>query len=514
MARTGIALAVLFSMLTCGGHAATGLDSLGNAGFQNSCQPSVQSDFARAVALLHSFEFGEAEQEFRKVEHGDSNCVIAAWGMALAHTQRSGPEIASAQLLSGWNELEPWLSRHAGTDREQMYLAAVSTMYANFGQISGQDRWRKYIAAMQAIRAKYPDDINASLFYALALVWTAGSGPEGLEHRRAALNILLPIFASHPDNPGAAHYIIHAADTPELAEIALPAARQYAAIAPDSPHALHMPSHIFNRLGYWRESICSNSTSAQVAEDWVKHGRDGLGDEFHALNNLEYGYLQLGEDFKARAVMEQISAKATAPGGDAWLPVDARIYYDLETHDWQDALGIQPPPTAPFMENFDTYWIHSVAAARLNNSQKAATELEEFRKSSAEWSRTHGWGDVLHIALLQAQAWALFAQRKQVKGVGTLEEALQYERDHPIYYADVLPRPSATMLGEMLLIMGRPARALVAFRTGLEMAPNTLAALRGAKTAAEKSGQRKLAQRYAAKIASLRGNASLCSRAD
>jgi len=506
MPRTGTILVALISIFAARSVYAAALDSLGNAGFQNSCQPAIQSDLERAVALLHSFEFGEAEQEFRIVERADSTCAIAAWGVALVNTQRSGPKIAAAQLISGWKELEPWLSRRARTDREQMYVTAVCKMYENPERTTGDERWQQYIAAMQAIRLRYPDDINASLFYTLALVWTAGSGPTGLERRRAALEILLPIFASHPDSPGAAHYIIHAADTPELAAIALPAARKYAGIAPDSPHALHMPSHIFNRLGYWRESISSNIASARVAANWVKEGRDGLGDEFHALNNLDYGYLQLGEDTKARAVIDQIAHTATAPGGDSWLPIDARIYYDLETHDWRDAMQTQPPPAPPFAENFDTYWIHCIAAARLNNPQEAATELEEFRKSSDEWSKSRGWGDILHIALMQAYAWTLFARGKQREAVKTLNGTVQYERDHPVYYADVLPRPSAQMLGDILSEMRQPRRALDAYKVALEMAPNTLDPLKGARNAAAKSGQAKLAQEYREKIASLGGS--------
>jgi tetratricopeptide (TPR) repeat protein len=503
------AILIVTSVWMLSGHVAQAAEShrFGEVRFENSCKSSAQAGLQLAVALLHSFEFGEAEQEFREVERVDPTCVIAAWGVALANTQRSGPGIPAAQLASGWKELEPWLSKSAGTEREQMYMIAVSKMYVDYEHSSRDARWQRYISAMQEIRERYPDDANASLFYALALVWTAGAGPTGLERRRAALKILLPIFASHPDNPGAAHYIIHAADTPELAAIALQAAREYASIAPDSPHALHMPSHIFNRLGYWQESISSNAASARAAADWVKEGRDGMGDELHALNNLEYGYLQLGQDAKARAAIEQIAKIATAPGGDLWLPIDARIYYDLETHDWRDALNTQPPPSSPFIENFDTYWVHSIAEALLDNPQEAATDLEAFRRSSTEWSKSHGWRDLLHIALMQAEAWTLFAQGKQRAAVKTLQEAVQYERDHPIYYADVLPRPSAEMLGDMLSKMGRPVQALDAYKVALEMAPNTLDSLRGAEASASKSGQAALAREYGEKIARLGGSA-------
>lgn len=471
--------------------------SLGEVQFQNSCLPSVQEDFETGVALLHSFEFGEAENAFRKAEGADPECVIAAWGVALANTQRSGADLPAAELGVGLKELEPWLKKPPKTEREQMYLAAVSQMYVDYEHTSSDVRWQRYIAAMREVRQKYPDDINASLFYALGLVWTAGPGARGLEQRRTALHILLPIFAAHPDNPGAAHYIIHAADTPELATIALPAARKYAEIAPDSPHALHMPSHIFNRLGYWQESIASNIASARVADDWVKSGRDGLGDEFHALNNLEYGYLQKGEDEKARDVLARIGKLATSPGGDAWLPIDGRIYFDVETHNWQDALGIEPPAASPFEANFDVYWIHAIAAARLSDGAQAATELDKFHRSSDEWIKGHGWGDILHIALLQAQGWTLYAQGKRELGIETMRGAVQFERDHPIYYADVLPRPSAEMLGDMLADAGRTAEALAAYQEALAMAPNRLDSLRGAREAAARSGKQTLAKHYA-----------------
>lgn len=180
-------------------------------------------------------------------------------------TQRSGAHAPQKDLTAGWTQLQPWLAIKAGTDREQSYLNAIRAMYEGYDQISADERDRKYLARMQDLRRQYPEDVNASLFYAIRLVFTAGSGKEGLEKRKEALAILLPIFKQYPNNPGAAHYIIHAADTADLAPVALSAARKYATIAPDAPHALHMPSHIFNRLGYWKESISANQASARVA---------------------------------------------------------------------------------------------------------------------------------------------------------------------------------------------------------------------------------------------------------
>jgi tetratricopeptide (TPR) repeat protein len=449
-----------------------GTGGLGESHFANSCKPAVQADFEEGVLLLHSFEFKEAERSFRAVEVNDPTCSIAAWGVALAETERSGANAPPQVLVDGWKELQPWLMKPAGSAREQMYLQAVRAMYQDYEHTSPDVRWAGYLSKMEILRRAYPHDLNAGLLYALGLVWTAGTGEKGLAQRREALDVLLPIFQEHPNNPGAAHYIIHAADTPELATIALPAARKYAAIAPDSPHALHMPSHIFNRVGDWQDSIGTNIASARVAEQWTNEGRDARFDELHALNNLEYAYLQLGEQGNAREVIEKIGKLAAEPGGDPWSAVDARIYFDVDTHDWNDAIDIQPPQKSPFVENFDLYWIHSIAAAHLSEPQHASSSLEDFRKSSSEWEPAHGWGDVFHLALLEAQAWTLFSQGKREDAVKQLSEAMLFEKSHPMYYADILPRPAAEMKGDMLFQMGQRAGARRAYEAALEVAPN------------------------------------------
>ncbi len=483
-----------------------GEDRLGQVHFSNSCKPEVQGHFLEGVALLHSFEFTEAEQAFSQVEKGDPQCVIAAWGMALSKTQRNGANAPQKDLAAGWIQLQPWLAMKAGTDREQMYVDAVRAMYEGYDKTSAGERGQKYRARMEEIRRKYPDDINASLFYAISVAFSAGSGKEGLEHRREALAILLPIFKQHPNNPGAAHYIIHAADTPELAPEALPAAREYAKIAPDSPHALHMPSHIFNRLGYWKESISANQASARVAAEWIKTGRDGTFDELHALNNLEYAYLQLGQKEQARETMKRIAETAARPGGDPWDVIEAELYYDVDTHNWNDALLIQPPSNAKFSDNFEVYWIHAIAAARLGHPVEARASLEKFRQSLSEWKKLKGpswgavWGSVFDIALTEAESWTIFSEGKQDEAVAQLKNAAQFERDHPLYYADVLPRPVDEMLGDMLLQMGRTTEALAAYKAALDVAPNRLDSLVGAKIAAAKSGNTQLSDEYAAKI--------------
>lgn len=499
---------ILAGFLFAGGRPQTPLQAAnyGQVHFENSCTQSVQQRLQQAIALLHSFEFGEATVAFRAVESGDPSCTIAAWGIALPNTERQGPNRPAAFLAAGWKELEPWLSRPAKTERERMYLDAVSKLYAGYEDTSGDERWHRYIAAMQQIRSKYPKDQEASIFYALALTSTVGSGKTGIEQRRQALNILLPLFEQNPKHPGVAHYILHAADTPELAMIALPAARQYAAIAPAAPHALHMASHIFSRLGYWRESLSSNIESAKVAAEWVVEGKDGLFDEQHALNHVEYAYLQIGQDHKAFEQIGVMQKLATMPGGDPWWPIDARIYYDLDTHNWADALQIQAPASSAFTENLDVFWIHTIAAARSNQAQQASAFLEDFKKSSSEFEKQRGWGELIHLELLEAEAWTFLAQQDRTKAVETMREAVEFEQAHPIYYPDVLPRPAAEMLGDMLLVLRSPGEALDIYQKALMMAPNRLDAVIGARDAATSSQRADLAAKYNATLMSICGS--------
>lgn len=459
---------------------ATTTNGLGEAHFGISCHPQVQDTFDRGVALLHSFEFTEAQKSFREVEHQDPQCAIAAWGVALAQTQRAGANASPKALAAGWVELRPWLAVRPGTEREQMYIEAVRKMYEDYDHVTGQERWNRYLAAMESIRKRFPDDLNASLFYALGLVWTAGSGKVGLDQRQKALDVLLPIFAEHPDDPGAAHYIIHAADTPELARKALPAARKYATIAPDSPHAVHMPSHIFGRLGYWNELIASNERSANVAAQWVAYGRDGRFDELHALTYLEYGFLQTGRLAKAREQVARIHDLMSGKGGDPWAEVDARILYDVQAHEWQDALSIQPTVGSPVKENFDVYWVHAMAAAELANVEVAKKSLAELSESVAQHK---GSDDILHLDLAQATAEVAAAMGKTDEAIDTLRGAVTFEQQHPVDYPNVLTPPSAELLGILLLKQHRPAEAALAFEAALAVAPNTLHAVEGAKKA-------------------------------
>ena len=262
-----------------------------------------------------------------------------------------------------------------------------------------------------------------------------------------------------------------------------------------------MPSHIFNRLGLWQDSIRTNEASVRVASAWVQAGRDGRGDALHALNNIEYAALQLGDDPKAQAVQVQIDALAQQQRqADLWLSIDARIYYDLETHNWRDAMQIEPPPASAFEENFDAYWSECIGAARSGEPARARAAFDKYRDAETAWNKSHGWGDVPGVGLAEAEAWTLFSEGKQLEAVARLRGMAGFERDHPMYYADILPRPTGEMLGDMLVQMHRPADALGAYQAALRLAPNRLDSLIGAIRAAKLTGQFSVATRYSLDI--------------
>jgi len=244
-----------------------------------------------------------------------------------------------------------------------------------------------------------------------------------------------------------------------------------------------MPSHIFSRLGYWAEMIRSNEESARVAAEWVKDGRNGRFDEQHALTYLEYGYLQLNQRDKAREQISRIREVMNAPGGDPWAEIDARVSYDVETSDWDEALKLEPPPSSPFQENFDVFWVHALAAARLGRVDAARSALRSLSGSIAQQRIGINYAHILHIYLLQAQAAVQVAEGEPKAAVRKLRSAIDYERAHPVDYPNILAPPSAEVLGELLLDIHDAASAHRAFQQALFMAPNRLRSLDGLREA-------------------------------
>lgn len=491
-------------------YAEPGAVRLGNVHFQNSCTEAVQPDFNRGVALLYSFEYEEAITNFRAALHKDPACSIAEWGIAMARLQRLGAQASVQTLQEGWSELQPVLEHPSGSVREREYLSAVAELYRDFKATNSDIRSRRYEIAMRQLHAHYPGDDNAALYYAMSLNLGAPGGA-GLANRRRSLAIVSQVFKRNPNHPGAAHFIIHICDTPELAPLGLEAARKYASIAPASPHALHMPSHIFSRLGMWNDSIQSNLKSAEVAHQWLEQGRKGAYfDEQHARNQLEYSYLQIGEDAKALDQIEILERLQHTHGvNDPWAPIDGRIYYDMEVHDWKHAQTIEAPAEAKFSEDFDVYWIKTMAAARLGDVKIAGENFEKFKDSVKAYGQMASFFlDSMHLNELQAHAWLQHAQHKDDAAIETLNSAVRFEQAHPIYYPDVLTRPSEESLGDLLMDLHQPKQALQAYKSALVAAPYRFDSLYGAFQAARAASENRNAKMYAALLLHQRSSES------
>jgi hypothetical protein len=304
----------------------------------------VQKPFERAVALLHSFQYEAAEKGFRDVAQKDPRCGIAYWGVAMSlyHVIWERPE--AAVLKKGWEAVQRAESVGAKTNREREYIAAVTAFSRDPEKPDYAARAMAYSKAMEQLYGHYPKDGEAAAFFALSLLAAEPPHDTSLVNRKKAVAILQKLFAEHPEHPGAAHYLIHACDTPQLAPLALDAARRYAKIAPSSAHALHMPSHIFTRLGLWKESIDSNLLSAAAAKKATAMGIEDAGYQLHAMSFLEYAYLQIGRGEDARHVIEELKTVPGAKPADLAYPlVQFPICYAFETHDWKKAGAVESP---------------------------------------------------------------------------------------------------------------------------------------------------------------------------
>jgi tetratricopeptide (TPR) repeat protein len=476
-----------------GGGEALSPGHLGQVHFPTSCAPAVQPEFEKGVALLHSFQYAAADMDFKAVAAQDPSCAIAYWGQSLTlwHALWEHPDAAS--LKTGHDELQK--AKGARTPREREYIAAASAFYDDNPPLDYKARTTAYSEAMAKVYSHYPDDGEAAAFYALSLISIPAEGDADLANRTRAIAILNKLFAAEPDHPGAAHYLIHACDTPALASQGLDAARRYARIAPDSSHALHMPSHIFARLGLWPEMIDSNLAAITAAAQATKAG---LGDEhyqIHAMTFLQYAYLQTGQTDKA---LQLVDALKEVPGISAAEIEDNqagfRARYALETHDWKMAAGLQSTSTWPV-----TWWARAIGAARTGDAaaaQAAVTKLDEATNatkskdssaSNAFMKNQQGYGgsDEKTINQLEADAWLAYAGGKPDDAVQTLRAAADREDREGV---DSISIPAREMLGDLLMEMKQPDAALEAYRNALKESPNRLDSRQGATLAARLAG--------------------------
>jgi hypothetical protein len=495
-------------------------EKLGTVHFATSCNEVAKKEFDRAVALLHSFQFSRAIEGFNAVLGEDAACGIAYWGIALSDW--SNPFAAGmkdkGQLQAGHESVERGNTVGAKTERERAYLAAVSKLYDDFESKPQRARLIAYRDAMGEVAAKYPQDHEAQIFYALALAASEDPADKTYAGRLQAGAILEKLFEEEPAHPGLAHYIIHTYDVPALAGRALVAARRYSEIAPDAPHALHMPSHTFTLTGYWQESIDTNIAAAAAAR------REGqTAEELHDSDYEIYAYLQTGQDDAARRVLNSLreiasrfdpkavisGAASPATGYFALAAIPAR--YALERRDWKQAVQL-PLRETPFpYTDAMTWFARGLGAARLGQTAAAnesATKLQQIRERLSKASENY-WTGQVEIQQLEVRAWAALAEGKKEEALRQMKSAAELEDGTE--KSAVTPGPLAPareLLGEMLLELNEPAQALQQFEATLKKEPGRLRALYGAAHAAQLSGDRDTSQRYFREV--LR----VCGRAD
>jgi hypothetical protein len=485
-----------------GGHPA----QLGTVRFENSCSPSVQTDFNRAVALLHSFEFRPAMESFTKVLEGDSSCAVANWGIALCHWGNPFAGVKSGPILErGRAAAEKGLATGTPSPRERAYIAAVAELFKDAPAVPHRDRVLAYARAMEAVQRDYPKDVEAKIFYALAVNQTALPTDKTYAAQLKAAGILEPLWKAHPDHPGLPHYIIHAYDHPPLANKALDAARRYSTIAPDAPHALHMPSHTFTRVGYWKQSAEANVLSEQAA---LK--ANVMGEALHAMDYQAYAYLQMARDKDAQAVAQRLPAvlaklDINAMGGAA--PPASGIYagaaiparYALERGAWADAAALtvksSPFPHADAISHF----ARALGASRSGAPASAKADIDQLAalRDKLAAAKDEYWREQVEIERRVATAWATFAAGQQAEALDQLRAAADAEDGTD--KAAISPGPLAPareLLGEMLLEAGKPADALVAFEATMKKEPGRFRGAYGAARAAEAAGDRAKARRY------------------
>lgn len=475
---------------------------LGNVEFRVSCSAAAQKNFATAVALLHSFQYEEAEKAFGEITQTDPNCAMADWGKAMALYQELWNFPSAATLAKGHADAEKALKIGARTDRERGYIAAAAAFYQANPKLSRTARIEAYSKALARLYSRYPEDVNAGAFYALSLVALAQEGLNNLPNRRHAIAILTKLFDKHPDNPGVDHYLIHACDDPRVARMGLAAARNYAKIAPDSAHALHMPSHIFTRLGYWQDSIHSNLASAAAAREATVSGRDNEASyQLHALTFLEYAYLQSGMNAQARHVIQEV---ATVPGHNqhdlAEIQRMFEVTYAVENHDWKSASTLALPAGDKFPDDAEsTYWARTIGASRTGDAAGAREDFRKLKQAEAAESKKNGnrQSSGMSVAALEAEAWLRYAGVQHDSSVAAMRAAAAKEGP---YGVDILGVPAEEMLGDLLMELQQPRQALIAYEKGLKESPNRLDGLYGAARAAQLAGDRAKANFYFAEL--------------
>jgi len=485
------------------------IKKLGTVHFANSCSAEVQPLFQRGVALLHSFWYAEGAKTFAAVAKADPACAMAHWGTAI--TLFGNPftwPLTGAALPQGWAAVERAKAANARTQRERDYIGAIEAFYKDADKMDHRTRALGYLKAMEQITERYPEDSEASIFYALALNATALPADKTYANQLKAAGILEKVFATQPDHPGVAHYLIHSYDYPSIAHQGLNAARRYASVAPDAPHALHMPGHIFTRLGLWDESIDTNIRSAKVSENHAEL--------LHAMDYMAYAYLQEGRDGDAKRVADHISNIGPLNNKQfvaafALAVIPAR--YAMERGQWADAAKLSLfPSEADFpwkaipQAEAQLVYARAIGAGRSGHAAAAKSDIERLQalRAAIVELKLPYWPQQLDIQIKVASAWAAYAEGNKTAALKLMREGADLESasdKHPVSPGYVAP--ALELLGDMLMEMNQPAQALPAYEDSSKREPNRFRTLAGAARAAEQSGDRVKAKAYYAELTKL-----------
>jgi len=488
-------------------------ERLGTVSFPVSCAPSVQASVNRGVALLHDFWYEESKPQFERILATDPSCAIAHWGIAMSVFHQIWDRPNDATLAAGWKEMQAAQAQPARTAREREYIAVLSEFFKP-GQDGFEPRITAYARSMGQLYAHYPNDVDAGAFYALALLAAISPNDTSMTQERKAMEVLTPLWRKYPDHPGLVHYIIHACDTPSLARDGLAAARHYGEIAGSGPHAVHMPGHIFARLGMWREDIQSNEASVTASREADARHESGWMDQFHSDDFLVYAYLQSGQEARARAIvaassaalshyekMPQMTADSYMVGMFPYYRVKLPIFVALETRDWQSAAGLDVDQAGTPTSKLLVLWARTIANGHLRQAQQARADVAAFEAVLAGMSQgNRAWeADTTGVKIGRnvMLGWLAFAEGRTQEAARHLRAAADLQDKVGQGEVDI---PAREMLGDVLLESGKPAAALVEYKQALELSPNRFNALFNAGRAAESAGNAAEARGYYAAL--------------
>jgi len=461
---------------------------LGTVHFATSCNETAQRRFDRAMRYQHSFWYAESKEIYQDALKADPECAIAYWGIALSLLSNPHGAIPTPNLPLGLAAIEKAKAVGAKTERERDYIDALAVMYVDYDKTPQQERVQSYLKKMAALAAKYPDDDEAQIFYAITLNVAASPADKTYANQLKGAAILEPIWQRQPQHPGIAHYLIHLYDYPAIAAKGLPAALRYSKIAPMAPHAQHMPSHIFTRVGYWKESVAANTASVQAAK-----ASKEAGDQLHGQDYLVYAYLQLGRDKEARGVVDEIEAAQFDPDSfaAAFARAVAAARYMIERGDWTGAANLDVEPSKFPHVMAITYFARAIGAARSGNPAAAKADvvkLAEIRDKLRE-AKNDYWAGQVDVQEQAANAWILYADGKYddaLKAMSAAAAAEDNSEKSPVTPGP--PAPARELYGFMLLDRGMAKEALAAFEATMAKEPNRFNGYVGAAKAAQSLG--------------------------